>query len=45
MSVREINFDGIVGPNTIAAIRGFQASIGQTPDGYATTDLLRQLKN
>ncbi len=37
--------DGIVGPNTIAAIRGFQASIGQTPDGYATTDLLRQLKN
>jgi len=36
--------DGIVGPNTIAAIRAFQASIGQTPDGYATTDLLTLLR-
>ncbi len=36
--------DGIVGPNTIAAIRGFQTSIGKTPDGYATTDLLKLLK-
>jgi membrane-bound lytic murein transglycosylase B len=36
--------DGIVGPNTIAAIRAFQASIGKTPDGYATTDLLALLK-
>jgi len=36
--------DGIVGPNTIAAIRGFQASVGVTPDGYATTDLLKLLK-
>ena len=36
--------DGIVGPNTIAAIRAFQASIGVEPDGFATTDLLAQLK-
>ena len=36
--------DGIVGPNTIAAIRSFQASVGVTPDGYATTDLLSLLK-
>lgn len=36
--------DGIVGPNTIAAIRAFQGSIGVTPDGYATTDLLTHLK-
>ncbi len=36
--------DGIVGPNTIAAIRGYQSSVGLTPDGYATTDLLKQLK-
>jgi len=36
--------DGIVGPDTIAAIREFQGSIGVKPDGYATTDLLRQLK-
>ena len=32
--------DGIVGPLTIAAIRAFQASLGMTPDGYATTDVL-----
>lgn len=36
--------DGIVGPNTIAAIRSFQSSVGKTPDGYATTDLLALLK-
>jgi membrane-bound lytic murein transglycosylase B len=36
--------DGIVGPDTIAAIRAFQTSIGVKPDGYATTDLLNQLK-
>jgi len=36
--------DGIVGPNTIAAIRAYQASIGVTPDGYATTDLLNRLR-
>lgn len=36
--------DGIVGPMTIAAIRGFQASLGMEPDGYASTDLLDLLK-
>ena len=36
--------DGIVGPMTIAAIRGFQASLGLTPDGYATTDILDLLR-
>ncbi len=36
--------DGIVGPNTIAAIRAFQASLGMAPDGYATTDVLSLLK-
>ncbi|MFT5000956.1 MAG: membrane-bound lytic murein transglycosylase B, partial [Planctomycetota bacterium] len=36
--------DGIVGPDTIAAIRAFQTAIGVKPDGYATTDLLTQLK-
>ena len=36
--------DGIIGPNTIAAIRAFQASIGDTPDGYASTDILKKLK-
>lgn len=36
--------DGIVGPNTIAAIRAFQTSIGVKADGFATTDLLTQLR-
>jgi len=36
--------DGIVGPNTIASIRAFQASIGMVPDGYANTDLLKLLQ-
>lgn len=36
--------DGIVGPMTIAAIRAFQAPLGLTPDGYASTDLLDLLK-
>jgi peptidoglycan lytic transglycosylase B len=36
--------DGIVGPNTIAAIRAFQTSIGTKADGFATTGLLKQLK-
>jgi len=37
--------DGIVGPNTIAAIRAYQTSIGVKADGFATTDLLKQLRN
>lgn len=36
--------DGIIGPNTINAIRTFQESIGVTPDGYASKTLLDQLK-
>jgi membrane-bound lytic murein transglycosylase B len=35
--------DGRIGPNTRGAIRAFQASIGQVPDGYASTDLLARL--
>ena len=38
-------FDGIVGPNTIEAIRCFQGRIGQVPDGYANTRLLARLRN
>ncbi len=33
--------DGIIGPNTIDAIRAFQRSKGVTPDGYASKDLMR----
>ena len=36
--------DGIIGPNTIAAIRRFQASVGMTPDGYASFEILRRLR-
>ncbi|MEM0948436.1 MAG: lytic murein transglycosylase [Pseudomonadota bacterium] len=36
--------DGIIGPNTIQAIREFQASMGLTPDGYASYDILRRLR-
>lgn len=36
--------DGIIGPNTINAIRAFQESRGVTPDGYASQDLLKLLK-
>ena len=35
--------DGRIGPNTRAAIRAFQASIGVVPDGYASTALLARL--
>lgn len=35
--------DGIIGPNTINAIRDFQRSIGVTPDGYPSQTLLEQL--
>lgn len=35
--------DGRVGPNTRAAIRGFQASVGLVPDGYASTALLARM--
>lgn len=36
--------DGIIGPNTINAIRAFQASIGKTPDGYPSQTLLKDLR-
>ncbi|PIE14290.1 MAG: murein transglycosylase [Rhodobacterales bacterium] len=37
--------DGIIGPNTINAIRQFQISIGVTPDGYPSQKLLKLLKS
>ncbi len=36
--------DGIIGPNTINAIRAFQSSIGVTPDGYPSKTLMTHLK-
>ena len=36
--------DGIIGPNTIQAIRGFQRSQGLVPDGYASYDILKRLR-
>jgi len=36
--------DGIIGPNTIAAIRRFQSSEGMVPDGYASFEILRRLR-
>jgi len=36
--------DGIVGPNTVAAIRAFQRSAGVEPDGLPSQDLLALLR-
>lgn len=36
--------DGIVGPNTRAAIRRFQQQTGMTPDGYVSAALLRRVR-
>ena len=36
--------DGIIGPNTINAIRAFQQSVGVTPDGYPSQELLKLLR-
>ncbi len=36
--------DGKVGPNTIAAVRSFQRSVGLVPDGYASLDILTRLR-
>jgi membrane-bound lytic murein transglycosylase B len=36
--------DGIIGPNTIAAIRAYQKTQGLTPDGYASYDVLQRLR-
>ncbi len=36
--------DGIIGPMTRAAIRGYQREIGSPPDGYPSSELLLRLK-
>ncbi len=36
--------DGIIGPNTIQAIRRYQSSVGLIPDGYASYEILRRLR-
>ncbi|WP_136253580.1 lytic murein transglycosylase [Onishia niordana] len=36
--------DGIMGPNTRAGLRAYQASLGLTPDGFATVSLLERLQ-
>jgi membrane-bound lytic murein transglycosylase B len=36
--------DGVIGPNTIAAIRAYQLRQGMTPDGFATASLLVSLR-
>jgi hypothetical protein len=36
--------DGIIGPNTIQAIRRFQSAQGMIPDGYASYEILKRLR-
>lgn len=36
--------DGRIGPNTVAAIRGFQRAQGLVPDGYANPALVEKLR-
>ena len=36
--------DGKIGPNTIAAVKAYQRSIGMIPDGYASLDILKRLR-
>lgn len=36
--------DGIIGPNTIQAIRRFQSTQGMVPDGYASYEILKRLR-
>lgn len=36
--------DGLIGPKTRVALRGFQREIGLPPDGYATVNLLARLR-
>jgi len=36
--------DGLLGPRTRLAIRNFQASIGQIPDGFASSGVLDRLR-
>jgi membrane-bound lytic murein transglycosylase B len=36
--------DGLLGPRTRLAIRNFQASVGQVPDGFASSSVLDRLR-
>jgi hypothetical protein len=36
--------DGLLGPQTRIAIRNFQASVGQIPDGFASSEVLDRLR-
>ena len=36
--------DGIIGPNTIAAVRAYQKAQGLVPDGYVSLQILKRLK-
>ena len=36
--------DGKIGPNTIAAVKAFQRSVGIVPDGYPNLDILIRLR-
>ncbi len=36
--------DGLIGPNTVEAIRAFQRDRGQKPDGHPSQEVLRQLR-
>ncbi len=36
--------DGIIGPNTIEAVRRYQRGQGLIPDGYVSLDILRRLR-
>ncbi|MEM7720396.1 MAG: lytic murein transglycosylase [Pseudomonadota bacterium] len=36
--------DGVIGPNTVQAIRRFQSTQGMVPDGYASYEVLRRLR-
>ena len=36
--------DGIIGPNTVQAIRRFQSTVGMVPDGYASFEILKRLR-
>ena len=36
--------DGVIGPDTITALRAWQSAAGLTPDGFATASILQQLR-
>ncbi|MEO0749809.1 MAG: lytic murein transglycosylase, partial [Pseudomonadota bacterium] len=36
--------DGLIGPNSRRAIRAYQQSVGMSPDGYASKDVLKRIK-